>query len=104
MSEIVQLGVPAGGAAPVRRVFAIGRDVDEAAALGRATEDAFAAPRVELTSPSGTTTAASAAVTGRATDNVGITSLTVNGRAATIAAGGTFSVPIALRAAPTRSS
>ena len=93
LAETVQLAVPAGGAAPVRRVFALGRDAGEAAALGRATEDGFAAPRVEITSVSG---AATATVRGRATDNVGVVALSVNGRAAAVAADGSFSVPVAL--------
>ena len=93
LAETAQLAVPAGGAAPVRRVFALGRDVGEAAALGRATEDGFEAPRVEISSVSG---AATATVRGRATDNVGVVALSVNGRAAAVAADGSFSVPVAL--------
>ncbi len=93
LAETAQLAVPAGGAAPVRRVFALGRDAGEAAALGRATEDGFAAPRVEISSVSG---AATATVRGRATDNVGVVALSVNGRAAAVAADGSFSVPVAL--------
>ena len=96
--EILDLAVPAGGAAPVRRVYAVGGDVAEAEALGRAAEDSFDAPRLALSSPSdGTTTkAASSTVGGRATDNVGIAALSVNGRSAPVSADGSFSVPVAL--------
>ena len=40
--------------------------------------------------------AATATVRGRATDNVGVVALSVNGRAAAVAADGSFSVPVAL--------
>jgi hypothetical protein len=90
LEETAQLAVPAGGAAPVRRVFAVGRDTAEAEALGRATEDGFEAPRLAITG------ATSRMVSGRASDNVGVVALTVAGRPAGIAPDGSFSVPVAL--------
>ena len=95
LSETVQLAVPAGGVAPLRRVFAVGRDVEEAAALGRATEDGFEAPRIAISSPT-STRAAALAVAGRATDNVGVAALSVNGRPVAVGPDGSFSVPVAL--------
>ena len=94
LDETLQLAVPAGGVAPVRRVFATGRDVGEAAALGRAAEDGFEAPRVEITGAPARD--ALATVSGRATDNVGVVALSVNGRSAAVAADGSFSVPVTL--------
>jgi glucodextranase-like protein len=91
LEEDTLLAVPAGGAVPVRRVFATARDDAEAAALGRATEDGFEAPRVVITG------AGSRTVSGRATDNVGVVALTVGGRPAAVAADGTFSTPVTLR-------
>jgi hypothetical protein len=90
VDETVQLAVPAAGAAPVRRVFAVGRDTAEAEALGRATEDGFEAPRLAITG------ATSRTVSGRASDNIGVVALTVAGRPAGIAPDGSFSVPVTL--------
>jgi hypothetical protein len=96
--ETLSLDVPAAGEAPVRRVFAVARDLEEAAALGRATEDAFEAPRLAIAGA--TVRGAQATVTGRATDNVGVAALSVGGRPATLAADGAFSVPVALVPGP----
>ena len=50
--EVLDLTVPAGGAAPVRRVYAVGRDVAEAEALGRAAEASFSARPPAVANPS----------------------------------------------------
>jgi hypothetical protein len=98
LSELVQLAVPASGAAALRRVFAVGRDAGEAAALGRATEDGFEAPSVVIADASAQ--GARATISGRATDNIGVAALSVGGRATAIAADGTFSVPVPLAVGP----
>src|SRR6202008_4561012 len=94
LDEVVALAVPAGGAAPVRRGFATTRDIAEADSLGRATEDGCEPPRVVIASAN--VAGAQATVRGSATDNVGVTALTVAGRPIAVAADGAFSVPVAL--------
>jgi glucodextranase-like protein len=93
--ETVALTVPAGGAVPVRRAFAVGDDVAEAERHGRGVEDSFAAPRVTLAAAA-TTTAPTVVVRGRATDNVGVTALTVAGRRVVPAADGSFATGLDL--------
>ena len=93
--ETVALTVPARGAVPVRRAFAVGDDVAEVQRHGRRVEDSFAAPRVTISAAT-PTTRQTAIVRGRATDNVGVTALTVGGRRVAPAADGSFAVTVGL--------
>jgi hypothetical protein len=90
--------IPASGSLTLTHVAFSARNTDQAKALGAEVEDRLAGPSVSITAPaSGSTTdVAQTTVTGKATDNVGIASLTVNGVSATVAGDGTFSAPVAL--------
>ncbi len=86
--DAVELAVPAGGAAPVRRSFALGEVTVQA--------DPDIEPPVVTIEGSKRTEAASVEVYGRALDNVGVVRLTVNGQDIAIGADGTYSTQIAL--------
>lgn len=89
LADVDELTVPAGGVVPVRRTFALAENVAAAEALARRTEDGFAAPTVSI--DGAVPGEGFATVTGRATDNVGVTALTVNGQAVTLGTDGAFS-------------
>jgi hypothetical protein len=90
--------IPAGGSLTLTHVAFSARTTDQAKALGTEAEDKFAGPSVSITAPAdgSTTDVAQTTVTGKATDNVGVASLTVNGVSTPVAADGTFSAPVAL--------
>lgn len=90
--------VPAGGSSTIQQTFTIANTQAAVAALASAAEDAQSPPSVAISSPANGATVASSPVTvsGTATDNKGVTSLTVNGIAVAPGAGGGFSVPVAL--------
>ena len=98
LSEINEVTVPAGGVLPIRRTFAVAENVIAAETLSRRTEDGFAGPAVSIDGPAdGTTTGESSLkVSGRATDNVAVATLTVNGRPAAVDGDGSFSADVAL--------
>jgi len=98
LSEINELTVPAGGVLPIRRTFAIAENVIAAEALAQRTEDGFAGPAVSIDGPAdgATTGEASLKVSGRATDNVGVAKLTINGQPVAVGGDGSFSAVVAL--------
>lgn len=87
--------VPATGSITFEIVQTIARTDAAAAALGARAEDLITPPSVTLTGP-GTTTGATAAVSGVATDPRRLASLTVNGVAIPVGADGAYSgtVPV----------
>jgi hypothetical protein len=90
--------IPAGGSLTMTHVAFSARNTSDAKALGAEVEDRFAGPSVSITAPAdgSTTDVAQTTVTGKATDNGGVASLTVNGVSTPVAADGTFSAPVAL--------
>jgi hypothetical protein len=92
--------VPAGGAANFRFAYAQAYTSADVASLAGAATDAFAGPAVHITSPAnGTVThSPSIGVGGVATDNVAVTSLTVNGAAVAVGAGGAWATTVPLHA------
>ena len=91
--------VPAGGAAVVREDFVLGQTQAEVDAKAAANVDRFVAPTVSISSPANASTIKGAArtkkitVTGSASDNQGVASLTLNGASIPLAANGTFAAP-----------
>jgi hypothetical protein len=92
--------VPANGTATLRHAFSQGVNVANTQALARQVEDEWAAPKVTIESPAAgaTVPATSAAVSGKATDSVGVTAVTVNGVVATLADDGAYAAVIPLSA------
>jgi Glucodextranase, domain B len=90
--------IPAGGSLTMTHVAFSARNTDQAKALGAEVEDRLAGPSVSITAPANgsTTDVPQTTVTGKATDNGGIASLTVNGVSTPVAADGTFSAPVGL--------
>lgn len=91
------LAVPAGGRAElVRTTYVTTRTVADARARALALEDRLVGPAVSITSPAAgaRVLTPSVTVTGTATDNQGIASLTVGGKAVTPSASGRFSVSV----------
>jgi hypothetical protein len=94
--------VPAGGTSVTREDFVIGQTQAEIEGKARANVDRFSGPAVSISSPANASTITggartkSIAVTGSASDNVGVASLTLNGASTPLAANGTFSVPSTL--------
>jgi hypothetical protein len=82
----------------IREDFVIGQTLAEVQAKAAANVDRFVPPTVSISKPSNGTTVhdAKLAVSGVATDNVGVASLTVNGAGAAVGAGGAFSTTVAL--------
>lgn len=93
------LSVPAKGSLDFRFGYATALTTAVVKSLARPVEDGYARPRVTIDSPiDGESTAdASVLVRGRATDNVGVTSFTLNGRPLALGPGGRFSKRITLR-------
>jgi hypothetical protein len=89
--------IPAGGSYTIRTVNATENTLAALAPLTTAGEDGLQSPTVAITTPADGATVQSPSVTvsGTATDNVGVASVTVNGQAATLGSG-TFSKEIAL--------
>jgi hypothetical protein len=90
--------IPAAGSLTVTHVAFSARTTDQAKALGAEVEDRLAGPSVSISTPAdgSTTDVAQTTVTGKATDNGGVASLTVNGVLTPVAADGTFSAPVGL--------
>lgn len=90
--------IPAGGAFKVSTTYTAGVTQADVEAAAKPVEDAGAAPAVSITSPAGGSTVTSSPVTvsGKATDNVGVTSLTLNGTAVPVGADGSYSAPVTL--------
>jgi hypothetical protein len=90
--------VPAGGATTFRFAYAHAYSSADVAALAQGAADQFGGPAVHITSPVNGTVVhtPSVAVGGSATDNVGVTSLTVNGAGVAVGAGGAWSTTVPL--------
>jgi hypothetical protein len=90
--------IPAGGSLTMTHVAFSARNTDQAKALGAEVEDRLAGPSVSITAPANgsTTDVPQTTVTGKATDNGGIASLTVNGVSTPVAGDGSFSAPVGL--------
>jgi hypothetical protein len=95
-----QRTVPADGAATLRFAFAQGINIANTRALAREAEDEWSGPSVSIDSPAAgaAIAATSAVVTGKAADNVGVASVTVNGVSAVVADDGAYSAVIPLAA------
>jgi hypothetical protein len=102
MFQVHDLTVPAGGDAVLQHGFALSSVRSELDAASARFTDLFAKPTVAITAPANGTEATTTptTVTGTAADNVGVTSLTVNGTAVTPAADGSFSTTLVLTASP----
>lgn len=101
VSEIPYLrSVPAGGSSnTLRMAFAQGFALSEAKSMA---EGALASyhPSVSISAPANGSSIVAASptvtVSGNASDGVGLTSLTLNGKAVAVGAGGAWSIPVAL--------
>ena len=95
------IAVPAGGTTVVRQDYVMGQTLAEVEAKATANVDRYSAPAVSISSPANGSSITGAAstkqvtVTGSASDNQGLASLTVNGASVPVT-GGTFSVPATL--------
>jgi hypothetical protein len=98
-SNIVRT-VPATGALTMKRVYSWGDTAAELAVQTAQDSDPLAVPTVAITSPANASTVTNANViaTGTAKDNVGVASLTVNGRAIVVASDGSWAAPLVLTA------
>lgn len=92
--------VPAVGGLTMRRVYVWGENEATVDAEARAGLDAYGAPTVRVDTPVDHTTVddPNLTVTGVARDNVGVTSVTVDGAATLVGAGGRFSQHVVLHA------
>jgi hypothetical protein len=92
------LAIPAGGAATLHHVFQVANLSSDALAGRNAVEDATGAPVVTFASPANNTATdqSHATLTGAATDNKGVKSLTINGVSVAMANDGTFAFPATL--------
>ena len=91
--------IPGNGKVSLTHIYGVAPTADQIGVLGVAVEDKLVGPSVSITTPaSGSTVrAAGQTVTGTATDNVGIKSLTINGKAVAVGANGAYSTPITLQ-------
>ena len=96
ITEAYHRVIPKGGSVTITRVFDTAPGRSELQADASASLDPLSSPVLTAKAPA-RTTAAYVVVTGRATDLVGVTRLTVAGRAVTLEAGGTFRVLVAVR-------
>jgi hypothetical protein len=89
--------IPAGGTYTLRMAFVQAYGLPEANKLAQETLASYY-PSVSITSPANgsTTTSSSITVTGTVDDEVGVSSLTVNGKAVSVGAGGAWSTTVAL--------
>jgi hypothetical protein len=89
--------IPAGGSIALRFGYVQAYSQADVASLAATTLASFA-PTVTITSPAGGASLPSAAVIvgGSASDPTGISSVTVNGQAATVSAAGVWSAPVML--------
>jgi hypothetical protein len=92
--------VPASGALTLRFAFVSAGNAEQLAANRGYGEDRLGVPSVFISSPvNGSTTSSSKVnVTGKATDNVGVSSLTVNGSPVAVGPGGGFVASVTLAA------
>jgi hypothetical protein len=89
--------IPAEGAVELTQTFVQGRRQAEVTAAAHAAQDAFAGPEISLSPRSGARVAAAAEVVdGRASDNVALATVTVNGVPVTPGPDGAFSAPVKL--------
>jgi hypothetical protein len=97
------VSVPAGGTFVIRQDYVIGQSLAEVTAKATANADRLGGPTLSISSPANGSTVTGAKstqqvmVTGSATDNGGLTALTLNGAAVTPAGDGTFSAPVTLK-------
>jgi hypothetical protein len=85
--------IPAGGSVDITHVFSAAFSREQVRAFAGAVEDRNAAPAVAITSPAAGAVVSrdSVAVVGTASDNVGVSSLTVNGLPTRVQADGSWS-------------
>lgn len=95
------LTIPASGTLTITRIYAQDFKAADLAVLTSEAEDRLEGPALSLTAPADGTTVnvPSVTVSGNATDNKAVSSLTVNGQPATISSG-TFSKDVALAEGP----
>jgi hypothetical protein len=99
---VYDIDVAAGGTKDLWFAGSFSHLVKRAMAYGERAEDAFAGPTVTITAPAdGSSANGSVEVTGTATDNHGVASLTVNGTEISSGAGGAFSHTVKLSGAST---
>jgi hypothetical protein len=84
------LALAPGESTTITQVYAMGGTLEDTRALGAEAEDELAAPKVAIGSPAdgSTVDTDSVAVSGTASDTVGVSSVKVNGVAATVDGGG----------------
>jgi hypothetical protein len=89
--------IPAGGSYTLRMGFVQGYGLPEVRSLAEGVQAGYL-PSVAISAPGNGTVTASPTVTvsGTASDGVGLSSLTVNGQAVSVAANGTWSTTVAL--------
>jgi hypothetical protein len=92
--------VPADGTVTLTQIYGQAPTSAGIGVLGASVEDKQAGPTVTITSPANGSTVKSAGqtVTGTATDNIGVKTLTVNGQSVTPGAGGAYSTKMTLKA------
>jgi hypothetical protein len=92
--------VAAGGSTTITQAYSQGLNSTQVNKLAAGAEDSFAGPQVSITSPANGATVASAAqtITGNASDNGGISSLTVNGASVPVAGDGSWATSVTLAA------
>jgi hypothetical protein len=92
--------VPATGSLDFQFGYAWGLTNAEVTGMAREMEDEFGSPHVAITSPPNESYTADRKVTvkGTATDSVGVSALTVNGKPVPVGAGGSFATPVTLNA------
>jgi Glucodextranase, domain B len=102
--DYLDRSVPANGSLDFRFGYAAERTAAALTGFARQLEDRYAAPQVTIGSPvdGDYTAAASVRVKGTATDTVGVTSFTLNGRPVTLAPGGKFSTKVKLGTGPNK--
>jgi hypothetical protein len=98
------IGVPAAGSHTVRQDFVIGTTQAEVSAKAAMNVDRFVPPTVSITAPAtgATSHTQQLMVSGKATDNVGVSSLTVNGANVAVGSGGAWSTTVPLKVGHTQ--
>ena len=92
-----QRAIPAGGTYTLRMAFVQGYGLPEVEKLASEAQASYF-PSVSITSPANgsTTTSSPVTVSGTASDKVGLSSFTVDGKAVSVGSGGTWSTSVAL--------
>jgi hypothetical protein len=91
--------IPAGGTKTITQIYSMGVAQDEVDGYAAQAEDSLAGPSVTITDPAAdgsTVNTSTITVKGKASDNVGVSSLKVNGAEVSVAGDGTWSTPVAL--------